>query len=85
MEKIVAKLRFQDQCRIAVAMFMDEAKIPIVCVTGIVIVIAQGQPLGKFGHGGPRMIVIQRIASSPLARQNGRAGFGIGLEEVGFG
>ena len=67
-EDVVAKLVLGNHFRIAGAVLVDEAHVPVVGIAGAVGIGAQGQPLGKLRHRRVRMVVRERVVALATIR-----------------
>ena len=75
-EEVVAQLRLGDVDRITAQVLVDEPELAVIRVPGSIGVIAQGQVLGKPGHRGEGMLVIDGVGKVSRCGPNGLEGLG---------
>jgi hypothetical protein len=73
-KEVVTQLSLGDGGRVAAEVLMDEPELAVVRVPGSIGVVAQSQVLGEPGHGGVRMLIIDRVDIVSRGGPNGCQG-----------
>ena len=60
-QEVLAELGFGDGSRVAAEVLVDEPELAVVGVPGAIGVVAQSQVIGKLGHGGIGVLVIDGV------------------------
>src|SRR5215467_8204612 len=70
-EEIVTQLSFGERGGVAAKVLVDKPELAIVGMPGSVGVVAQSQVVGKRGHGGVRMLIVNRVGIVSRGGPNG--------------